>query len=412
MNPICLTGEPGANGTNGYNGTDGADGNGVEFIYTLVRDMAAFNNLSTPVAPLGEGEDDIPEGWEDHPQGIGYHRPVDVTCLPADNSQTEVLFAIEAASVRVYNGATKQWDAYSAPFIWSMWGEDGVDGDGIEYIFCVTAEDSIGAFANEIPLTAEAVTQLGASYQVNDWLPLNGNGNWTDNPLDVDEQQPYEWVAVRKYNGATESWGPFSEPKVWGLWGQKTITQTIIESGTIYRKPYTCYAFTRTNTDLTGYSVVYTFNSYSDLTDEQKDAFYDDPLAFARTLDANDQEVNNITWYDTIPNTQGQLWLITNHIGDEGQASETGWNGPMKWGDSAGFQIEYAISDENTDDVFAKVKTLPSLNSYKDNSLETINEVAWRAAAVQAGCGTWSDEIEDPVYMATAYKKGNGDWSA
>ena len=84
-----------------------------------------------------------------------------------------------------------------------MWGEDGVDGDGVEYIFCITAEDSIGAFANEIPLTAEAVTQLGSVYQVNDWLPLNGNGNWTDNPLDVDEQQPYEWVAIRKYNGET-----------------------------------------------------------------------------------------------------------------------------------------------------------------------------------------------------------------
>ena len=48
----------------------------------------------------------------------------------------------------------------------------------------------------------------------------------------------------------------------------------------------------------------------------------------------------------------------------------------MKWGDNAGFQIEYAISDVNTDDVFDKVKTLPSLNNYKDNSLETVNEVA------------------------------------
>lgn len=52
-----------------------------------------------------------------------------------------------------------------------------MDGDGVEYIFCVTADPSIGAFANEIPLTAEAVAELGSSYQVNEWLPNGGNGN-------------------------------------------------------------------------------------------------------------------------------------------------------------------------------------------------------------------------------------------
>ena len=388
--PFCLTGE---------NGQDGADGTDIEFAYILCT-KAEYNTLknTTPVATHGDGRaDDLPSGttasgnaWTDHPSGISEEYP------------------IEAVTIRKKNNGV--WSAYCKPTIWSMWGEDGVDGDGVEYIFCITAQPSIGAFAAEIPLTQQAVNELGASYQVDDWLPLNGNGNWTDNPLSVDEQQPYEWVAIRKYH-AESGWGPFSEPKVWGLWGQKTITTTVVEDGTTYYKPYTCYAFTRTNTDLTGYSVDYTFNDYSQLTPEQKSAFYDNPLDFVKTLDTNNNLVNNITWYDTVPNTSGQLWLITNHIGDEGDPNETAWNGPIKWGDNAGFQIEYAASDSNTDAVYAGTKTLPSLNPYKDNSIETINESAWRTAAAAANCGTWSDNIVEPVYMATAYKKGDGNWS-
>ena len=310
--PFCLTGE---------NGRDGEDGSGIEFAYILCT-KAEYNTIknTTPVAEHGDGRaDDLPSSstasgnvWTDHPSGISEE------------------FPIEAVTIRKKTNSV--WSAYSKPTIWSMWGEDGVDGDGVEYIFCVTAEPSIGAFAAEIPLTQQAVNELGASYQVDDWLPNNGNGNWTDNPLNVDESQPYEWVAIRKYRDGS-GWGPFSEPRVWGLWGQKTITTTIVEDGTTYYKPYTCYAFTRTNDDLTGYSVEYTFNDYSQLTPEQKAAFYDNPLNFVRTLDANNYPVNNITWYDTVPNTSGQLWLITNHIGDEGDQSETGWNGPIKWGE-------------------------------------------------------------------------------
>lgn len=57
--PICLTGEP---GSNGIAGEDGADGSGVEFIYTLIPDESYVSFVSTPVAPAGQGDDDIPSG--------------------------------------------------------------------------------------------------------------------------------------------------------------------------------------------------------------------------------------------------------------------------------------------------------------------------------------------------------------
>ena len=392
--PICLTAEP---------GEDGTDGDGVEFIYILCTE-AEFNSIknTTPVAEHGDNrKDDLPtyttpsgNGWTDHPSGI-----------------TET-YQVEAVSIRTKDDGT--WGAYSNPTVWAKWGEDGVDGDGVEYIFCITAEDSIGAFANEIPLTNAAVEELGSTYQISDWLPLNGNGNWTDNPLDVDETQPYEWVAIRKYNGTTGKWGPFSEPKVWGLWGQKTVTTTIVQDGTTYHRPYTCYAFTRTSQiNLSNCTLEYTFDDYNNLTDEEKSQFYDNPLNFVKTLDARGNVINNVTWYDTIPNTTGQLWLATNHIGDESSSTETGWNGPFKWGDRAGFQIEYALSDEKTDAVYNKTKTLPTLNAYTNSSLEGIDESAWRAA-VLSEYGQWSDDndITDPVYMATCYMNAKGTWSA
>ena len=60
--PFCLTGEKGQPGANGYDGTDGADGNGIEFIFALIRYVNDKSSVITPEAPVGQGEDDIPEG--------------------------------------------------------------------------------------------------------------------------------------------------------------------------------------------------------------------------------------------------------------------------------------------------------------------------------------------------------------
>ena len=43
-----------------------------------------------------------------------------------------------------------------------------MDGDGVEYIFCVTTQPSIATFITEIPITNEQVEALGSAYQVPD----------------------------------------------------------------------------------------------------------------------------------------------------------------------------------------------------------------------------------------------------
>lgn len=371
---VCLTGE---------RGDDGADGNGVEFIYTLVDSLAEFNALTTPIAP-GTGPDSYPDPWQDHPEGVSEEHP------------------IEAASVRKYNGVTEQWEAYCEPFIWSKWGEDGVDGDGVEYIFHVDASDTLSN--NLIPAqTLEDIyyTTNGQidysrpkpgyeNYDTSDWVPDGQNGrpdqNWSDNPSDVDEQQPYEWVSIRKYNGQTGHWGPFSVPKIWGLWGQKTVIQQEVVSGTTVYKSYNCYAFTRTNLDISGYRV----------TGGQA---YDNPLNGIVTK--NGDTTVQMTWSDGIPNGTEQLWSIQALIGDESQSSDAAWSSPARVGDRPGFQVEFAASNTNTDAVYNKTKTLPSLNNYLADTPEGVDEVAWRNAVSTANCGSWSDTSdENTVYMA------------
>ena len=438
--PICLTAQ---------DGQDGVDGDSVEFMYILCTDTE-FNNIknTTPVPEHGDNRpDDLPtyttpsgNGWTDHPSGI---------------SET---YQIEAVSIRTKDDGT--WSSYSNPTIWSMWGEDGMDGDGVEYIFAVAAENETsidaqtgkrelnasffrGQSATQIlPLTDQEVTTLGASYQISDWCPdgttkqgyLMPDLNWTDNPSDVGPDQPYEFVAIRKKKldpvSGQMKWGPFSTPALWGFWGQKTVT--VIESGNVYRHPYTCFAFTRSATDITGYTVInpWTYNNITYAAwiaadNTREEGYYSNPLSYVVTLDDNNQVVSsaNLTWNDTIPAPPGQLYMITNHIGDEGSGNDQGWTSPRAWGDASGFQVEYANSSTATDNVYNKVigYTLPRLDNYdldnypnlNDPDNDGIDEAAWRTAVQTAGMGVWGDEndITDPDYMATCYKKQEGVWS-
>ena len=408
-NPVCLTGE---------NGREGKDGKGIEFIYhlgavapsidyTKSKKDSTTNNRTKTWWATEASEDSCPgDGnngyWTDDPVGID-----DL------NENTK----IEWASIRKshYDSVNKVtvWEDFCSPFIWAKWGEDGVDGAGVEYIFHVDASDTLSN--NLIPAqTLEEIYYITngqidysrpkpgyENYDSSDWVPDGNSGrpdqNWSDNPSDVDEQQPYEWVSIRKYNGQTGHWGPFSAPKVWGLWGQKTIIQQEVVSGTTVYKPYNCYAFTRTNVDISGYRV----------TGGQA---YDDPLDGIVTKNGN--TIVQMTWFDGIPNGTEQLWSIQALIGDESQSSDAAWSSPARVGDRPGFQVEFAPSNNNTDAVYNKTKTLPSLNNYLADTPEGVDEVAWRTAASNANCGSWNDESnENTVYMAES-RIVAGSWTA
>ena len=439
--PICLTAE---------SGQDGADGDSVEFAYILCTETE-FNNIknTTPVAEHGDNRpDDLPtyttpsgNGWTDHPSGI---------------SET---YPIEAVIIRTKDSGV--WSAYSNPTIWSMWGEDGMDGDGVEYIFAVAAtnETSIDPDTGKrvlnssfftgpdpldvLPLTDQQIAAYetaGGNYQIDDWCPdgtmkhgvVMRDLNWTDNPSDVGPDQPYEFVAIRKKKldpvSGQMKWGPFTTPALWGFWG----TTTVYQPAETHFKPYTCFAFTRSTTDIRNYTVVnpwtranQTYAAWIAADNTRADGYYENPLAYIVTLDENNNVVpsSTLTWSDTIPSPPGQLYMITNHIGDEASDNDQGWTSPRAWGDASGFQVEYARSSTETDKVYNKVPnyTLFKLDNYdldthpnlNDPDNDGIDEAAWRTAILSAGMGTWGDEndISDPDYMAVCYKKQEGVWS-
>lgn len=166
--PIRITGE---------NGRDGEDGTKIEYIYKLSDREPEESDRPTSI----DQDDYVPtgEGWTDDPQGISEQKPYEWVC------------------VRIKSDV---WGEYSTPAVWSKWGSNGKDGAGIEYIYKLTKE-------NQTPTRPTDISQE------DEYLP---NG-WTDDPSNVSQDFPYEWVCVRKYRN--NEWGQFSIPALWAKWG-------------------------------------------------------------------------------------------------------------------------------------------------------------------------------------------------
>lgn len=192
-NPIRLT---------GYQGRNGTDGNNIEFIFKLTK-----NHLFVPATPESWNQTDfVPEGWTDSPTGISPTMQCEWVC-----SRTLV---------------ESRWSNWSAPAIWSKWGENGTDGDGVEYIYYLSTDGS--APDNPTPENYETNDE----YQQDDWYPQSTN--WSDNPHGVSEVEAFEFVSVRKYKGKEKLWGPFSDPVVWSNFGKSaaSIVEMYCESET------------------------------------------------------------------------------------------------------------------------------------------------------------------------------------
>ena len=182
-NPIRLT---------GYQGRNGTDGNNIEFIFKLTK-----NHLFVPATPESWNQTDfVPEGWTDSPTGISPTMQCEWVC-----SRTLV---------------ENRWSNWSAPAIWSKWGENGTDGDGVEYIYYLSTDGS--APDNPTPENYETNDE----YQQDDWYPQSTN--WSDNPHGVSEVEAFEFVSVRKYKGKEKLWGPFSDPVVWSNFGKSAVS--------------------------------------------------------------------------------------------------------------------------------------------------------------------------------------------
>lgn len=170
----------------GADGHDGSDGSNIEFVYKLT-----VTSLVTPTKPTGNSQTEaIRQGWTDHPTGISESYQCEWVC--SHNLQTD-----------------GTWSEWSDPTIWSKWGVNGKDGDGVEYIYQRT----------KLPASPKEITDNNPDQD--EYIPQSAPGEqpWTDDPKGVSEEFKYEWVSKRKYKGDTHKWGNFSSPSLCAKWG-------------------------------------------------------------------------------------------------------------------------------------------------------------------------------------------------
>lgn len=232
ITPICITGEDGSSA-----GTDQSD---REFIYRQGVKGQAFER------PQG----DKPAGWTDNPQGVTSK------------------FVNEWVSVRVKDGET--WGIWSEPILWSHYGDNGTDGDGVEYIFAISQTkqaptDNPHDWYDNAASKADTNHQ---SFNKDEYIKEESKGTWTDDPQEV-PQGGTAWVSVRKKRnddnpGSPETedayWHQYSNPTLWAYHAKDGVSDAITADVTGETR-YLYLKDDNTNKAYSGDAGLYLYNS-------------------------------------------------------------------------------------------------------------------------------------------------------
>ena len=430
--------------SDGKNGEPGVDGTNIEFIYKLFKDEADFNSVNnlfpnnssitgtTKEEVLNQLNTKIGENtpkWSDSPCGITKD------------------YKIEVSSQRIKEPGKTKWGSWSDAFIWSKWGEDGIDGDGVEYIFQVTDRNitpfnpggdiksvldkytgstlsalteivnTFDFFPGEKWITGntELIKTISFKYNLNESVFSNVvnslDFNWTDDPSDVGPYEPLEWVSIRRkkvnLDGTFEY--TYSEPTIWAEWKRDTYDSLTEFMFTIYDSRVDLSQCTVTGCtwkdvkDGTVYSGVKTISGGTEL---------------------------DIEWKDSVPNhnmfTQS-VWMVKGFASGEieytGDANDSGityseieWTSPTKLIDNQHMQVEYGIGikDNMGQLVVPKPINLQDIVSGLGLNYDyTELENAFRERDKNSGYDfQWTDNPtgESPTWMITSTFY-NGVWS-
>lgn len=194
IGPVCISGKDGDNGL---------DATEKEYIYQLNN-----NQPAKPTTKPAWG--DVPAGWTDNPTGID----------PTHHTEWMMYRTQDS------NGVISDWLPAKGPVIWTHWGKDGTDGDGVQYIFCALKRDettSVFTGVNDpTSWTNDSGFQNGKAGEY-----IKPGSRWTDNPIDIKTATGYgqgssQYVSIRRYRGSTGSaedsdgrWEAYSEPSLW-----------------------------------------------------------------------------------------------------------------------------------------------------------------------------------------------------
>lgn len=225
--PFCITGD---------DGDPGSDASAREFIYKRTATETRPNSY-TGTQPWGSSS--FSDGWTDNPQGVDK----DLTC--------------EWVMYRTMDkdNVVSAWKPSTGPVLWSHYGHNGTDGDGVEYIFASLKPNETTALfvGKNDPTSWDAVQQ-------SEWW--NTESIWNDDPIDIATAAGYgegskTYVSMRKRlapNGSSEGelavWTKYSQPALWsymaknGDGGSQTLAGSPLRKkdfvyGTMYRDGHT-----------------------------------------------------------------------------------------------------------------------------------------------------------------------------
>ena len=252
MTPICITGSKGDQGPQGPAGSGGtgADTNDRDFRYYRTE---KGHDISEIQKPDGDNYYD----WTDNPQGVGLDKG------------TNVFYDNEWVCVRIKTDGV--WGEWIGPVLWSHYGENGTDGDGVEYIFTKTStgtptEDPSAWYTNEQSKENGKDDSGSCSWEdhsesyyntkyFNQDEYIKKDSGWFDDPSNIEDQHPGDkiWVSVRKKrndsnptSSETEDayWHQYSQPKIWSYYAKDGVVEAVIidvvgETRYVYIDPVT-----------------------------------------------------------------------------------------------------------------------------------------------------------------------------
>ena len=432
----------------GEKGRPGADGSNIEFVYALSdeepqfpaydgsttesydRTMAFFEAVENALEDSDPDHDGYvytannkSTEWFDHPQGIAN----------VDGKRKEWVWS------RSLPANSEVWTFPEKPVIWAHWGEDGTDGDGVEYIFSLgqnptyylTEADWNNIWSSFNTDTAKAVysmddfvpnenwftnenysavssvmTENGKTISSQDWESLKSEivttfdnlFKWTDNPSSVSAENQYQFVSIRKFsNGA---WGQFSYPQ---LWANYSFVQ------------FDAFAFVAVppGVELGNYQP--TGGRFANPVPD------DDSTTFSGIT---------LNWTDGPEPTSkfDEIWMTTGRV-SERTPDTILWNKPKKMADSNDFQVEWSqdllsITELNSKNS-ALANPIQGGYTYNNKTYETFDfgeyltkndndedaaEAAWRNAVHDKLGIEFSDNSSQSAMMATCQLK-NGQWT-
>lgn len=356
LTPICITGEDGTSA--------GTDQSNREYIYARTKGKRP----NTPERQDGDNEDgfippqDQETGaiWKDNPQGIGYE---------GNNLWTD-----EWMCIRIKSNDT--WGNWMGPILWSHYGDNGTDGDGVEYIFAIsqTKQAPTDNPHDWYDNAASKADTNHESFNRDEYIKEESKGIWTDDPQEV-PQGGTAWVSVRKKRnddnpGSSETenayWHQYSNPTLWAYHAKDGVSNAIT-ADVIGETKYLYLLDDGTNKEYSGTAGLHLYNSGTEIGFNHK----------FESLKCSDNSTISgwNTWFSYANNTismtipegslnmsDGKYWTLRVKL----TPTDTAIQSNIRYVD---IQFYGIVNGSGTDAVSYRLDTSASAINYQDGSL-------------------------------------------